>query len=94
MRLMLTTCVLCLTAMPLSAQEKEPKQDRDPAAAFSRRDADGDGKLTLDEFKTGMKDRGLARAEQRFKKIDTDGNGSISLEEFTAAMKARSKKDA
>jgi Ca2+-binding EF-hand superfamily protein len=100
MRLMLTTCLLCLAALPLSAQaeliaqDKEPKKDRDAAAVFSKRDANGDGKLSLEEFKSGMKDRGLAKADQRFKKFDADGNGSISLEEFKAVMESRSKKDA
>ena len=46
---------------------------------FSRRDVDGDGKLTFDEFTAGMKEPALAKAEQRFKRIDADGDGAVTL---------------
>lgn len=88
----LTLGLIGVAALPASAAEKE-KKPRDPAKIFSRRDADGDGKLTLDEFKAGMKEPALAKAEQRFNKIDADGNGTVSLEEFTEAMKAAGKKN-
>jgi Ca2+-binding EF-hand superfamily protein len=54
---------------------------------FSRRDVDGDGKLTFDEFTAGMKEPALAKAEQRFKRIDADGDGAVTLKELTEAMK-------
>ena len=89
----LTLSLVGLAALPLWAAEKEkPAKPRDPAKIFSRRDADGDGKLTLDEFKAGMKEPAVAKADQRFKKIDADGNGTVSLKEFTDAMKAAPKK--
>lgn len=87
----LTLGLVGLVALPLSAAEKE-KKPRDPAKIFSRRDADGDGKLTFDEFKAGMKEAALDKAEQRFKRIDADGDGSVTLEEFTEAMKVQKKK--
>lgn len=88
----LTVGLVGAAALPVSAAEKE-KKPRDPAKIFSRRDADGDGKVTLEEFKAGMKEPALAKAEQRFKKIDADGNGTVSLEEFTEAMKVVRKKN-
>ncbi|NBP79945.1 EF-hand domain-containing protein [bacterium] len=87
----LTASLIGVAALPLSAAEKEQKP-RDPAKIFSRKDADGDGKLTLDEFKAGMKEPAVAKADQRFKKIDADGNGTVSLKEFSDAMKAGPKK--
>jgi hypothetical protein len=55
------------------------------ASAAPRGDADGDGKLSLGEYQTAMRDR-LMRA-------DTDGDGKISLQEYLArpaAAKAKS----
>jgi Ca2+-binding EF-hand superfamily protein len=89
--LVLTLGLVGLAALPLAAAEKE-KKPQDPAKVFSRRDKNGDGELSLEEFKTGMKEPAVAKAEQRFKKIDADGNGTVSLEEFTAAMKAAGNK--
>jgi hypothetical protein len=43
---------------------------------FDRRDANGDGFLTIEEWQRAR--------EQRLQKIDTDGNGAISRLEFLA----------
>jgi AcrR family transcriptional regulator len=45
--------------------------------------------LTLEEFKTGMKDKQLENADKRFKKIDTNGDGKVSFDEFKAGMPAK-----
>ena len=87
----LTLGLVGLAALPLAAAEKE-KKPQDPAKVFSRRDKDGDGQLSLEEFKAGMKEPAVAKADQRFKKIDADGNGTVSLKEFTDSMKAAAKK--
>lgn len=76
-----------LAAMPLSAADEKEKKARDPAKMFSRRDVDGDGKLTFEEFTAGMKESALAKAEQRFKRIDADGDGAVTLKEIIEAMK-------
>ena len=52
-------------------------------------DKDGNGSLSLEEFRG--KREGEAAAEA-FKKLDKDGNGSLSLEEFSASGKKREKK--
>ena len=63
-----------------------PGKAPDPQKVFSRKDANSDGSLTLDEYKTGMKDKQLEKADKRFKKIDTNGDGKVSFDEFKAGM--------
>jgi hypothetical protein len=46
---------------------------------FSLMDADGDGKLTLQEFQ--------AAHERIFKAMDTDHDGTVTLEEMQAFMR-------
>jgi Ca2+-binding EF-hand superfamily protein len=81
---------LILTVLAVAAAESvtlaAPGKAPDPQKAFSRKDADSDGFLTLDEFKTGMKDKQLENADKRFKKIDADADGKVSFDEFKAGM--------
>ena len=49
---------------------------------FSLMDADGDGKLTLQEWQ--------AAHERIFKAMDTDHDGTVSLEEMQAFMRGTS----
>jgi hypothetical protein len=76
----------CLIAVGSAlAQEKEKKGERprDPEAAFKKLDTNGDGKLTLEEWKKsplGSKDE--TKAEAMFKKMDADSDGSVTLEEY------------
>lgn len=69
-----------------SISHADPGKAPDPQKAFSRKDANSDGSLTLDEYKTGMKDKQLEKADKRFKKIDTNGDGKVSFDEFKAGM--------
>ena len=62
-----------------------PKQDR--AAMFDKRDKDGDGKLTREEFLTGQPDP--AEAPKRFIAFDSDKDGSVNREEFITAGRAK-----
>lgn len=51
-------------------------------------DADGDGQINPDEFKTWLTAIGAdqSTADSAFQKIDTDGNGQLSLEELVSAV--------
>jgi len=62
------------------ATASKPKQDR--AALFAKRDKDGDGKLTRDEFLNGQPDPD--EAPKRFLRFDADNDGTLSREEFMA----------
>lgn len=56
-----------------------------PEEIFAKLDADGDGNVTLEEFKKGPKaQEDPAKAEEIFKKIDANSDGNITLEEFKA----------
>lgn len=82
---MTSVVVLVLGQAALAADKKAP----DPTKSFARKDTNSDGSLSLDEFKTGMKDKALENADKRFKKIDTNGDGKLSLDEFKAGMPAK-----
>jgi Ca2+-binding EF-hand superfamily protein len=69
----------------LHAATNRERAKRDSAEAFKKLDTNGDGKISLDEFKAGpMGKKDPAKAEEMFKKKDTDGDGFLSLEEFSA----------
>ena len=83
---MFAMAACCMTpALSADGQKKAPNLDK----VFARRDANSDGSLTLDEFKTGLKDKALANADKRFKKIDANGDGKVSLDEFKAGTPAK-----
>jgi Ca2+-binding EF-hand superfamily protein len=62
------------------AEGAKPKPDM--AAVFAKKDADGNGKLSKEEFLKGAKD--AAKAEKQFANKDKDKDGSLTKEEFTA----------
>jgi len=79
-----------------AADDNKPK--RDPEALFKKLDADGDGKLTLEEFKKlgelgagKLKDK-PELLERIFKKLDANGDSSLTLEEFKKLGELRKKK--
>ena len=65
---------------------------------FQKRDANTDGKLTLEEFKANLPEKAKEKADKRFARIDANSDGTCDLEEFKAAMtkalEARKKKAA
>ena len=81
---------LVLTILALAATESvvlaAPGKAVDPQKIFTKKDANSDGSLTLEEFKTGMKDKQLENADKRFKKSDSNGDGKLSFDEFKAGM--------
>ena len=69
-------------------------QDKGADKAFKKLDKDGNGSISLEEYKALAKgDDGKAeKLEKKFKKLDTDGNGSLSPEEFAKGMGKGGKK--
>ncbi len=65
------------------AGPKKPKQDRN--AMFDSRDANRDGKLTLEEFLKGQPDP--EEAPKRFPRFDANKDGVLSREEFVGGGK-------
>jgi Ca2+-binding EF-hand superfamily protein len=65
----------------------------DPEKVFKRRDANGDGSISEDEFLAAAKeDTQKEMMKKRFGKIDTNGDGKLSLDEFKAGMVTPKKK--
>lgn len=70
-------------AAPAAGDAAKPK--RDPAEVFKKLDTNGDGKVSLEEFKAGPAGKkDPAKAEEIFKKKDKDNDGFLTLEEFSA----------
>lgn len=88
-RLRCVSALFLVPVMAVSASAADAKKAPDPGKIFARKDANSDGSLTLEEFKTGLKDKALENAEKRFRKIDADGDGKLSLDEFKAGMVAK-----
>jgi hypothetical protein len=61
-------------------------------ALFAQADANGDGSLTPDEFRTFKDLVAQKRAELMFQKLDANGDGKVTLDEINAAHAAREAK--
>lgn len=67
-------------AAPAFAAKGEGKHHKHHAAMIERLDADKNGKVSLDEFKT--------RISAAFKAFDTDGNGAVTKDEIKTRHEA------
>lgn len=77
-----------LPSIPLFAQDQtnSDKGRKDGMqAAFSKKDADGDGFLSKDEFLSSAKNP--ANAGANFAKKDKNSDGKLSLDEFAPKSK-------
>jgi hypothetical protein len=78
--------VVLLGCVPAAVAVAQPPMDSSPAEMVKRADADGDGKVSRDEF---IKAR-TAGLEQAFARMDTDGDGKLDEKEVEAgAAQAR-----
>lgn len=74
---LLVFAIVCAHAVPAHAQGRAER-------AIQRNDADGDGKISPNEF---------PRPARVFRRLDTDGDGYITLEEFKARFSESSERD-
>ena len=61
---------------------KSAKKAKGPKQSFAKLDTDGDGVISLDEFKANAKD--ADKAAKRFAKLDSNKDENLSAEEFNA----------
>ena len=83
MKTMLILGALALTVSFGFSAETEKGADKpkpDFEKMFSKKDADGDGKVSKEEFLKGAKD--AEKAEKAFGRLDKDKDGSLNKEEF------------
>ena len=78
--------------------EKKPAKKANPEALFKKLDANGDGKVSKEEFAKFGENSPKAKAkpgaaDKIFSRLDAIGDGSISLEEFKKLGELRKKKD-
>jgi hypothetical protein len=84
-RCILMGTVLLFPAAVLAQSPPSPAEmEAERAALFTQADADGNGTLSLDEFKTFESLVHDQMAERHFNKLDTNGDGVVSLEELQA----------
>ena len=94
MKALITTLLISALALPVfaddakDADKKKPKKPRPtPEVIFKRKDTNGDGALSKEEFVAKMKD--AEKAGKSFDKKDKNGDGKLTLDEF----KPKAKKD-
>jgi len=75
-----------LTAEEITSKNSERAAKR-VARMIEKRDANGDGQLSLAELQPDED-----RVAKRFARVDADGNGAISQEEFEAMKKHHGKR--
>jgi len=90
-RFLLAPAIVAL-ALPLIGQAAQTDSKKTPTA-FSTFDRNRDGKITLTEYITTMKNSpGEATAPSRFASLDQNGDGALSKDEFAAGAEKKSKK--
>ena len=67
-----------------AAEGDAKKKARDPGAMFDKKDADGDGKISIDEGVGKKKEAAADKMKAVFTKKDKDGDGFLSKEELLA----------
>ncbi|OBQ55845.1 EF-hand domain-containing protein [Tamlana sp. s12] len=85
---------LALALFAFTSVEAQEKKKPDPEKAFKRFDANKDGSVTLEEFKSAKRKKEIPedKLEKGFNRMDADSDGSVTLEEFKAAQEKGKKK--
>src|SRR5712691_13070218 len=91
---------LSIVAFSVQADDEKPAAGKRPGAKgkggdamiemiFKKMDANGDGKLTLEEFKKAVESRATGKLKDNpemigkvFERMDANGDGYVTLEEF------------
>jgi hypothetical protein len=60
------------------AADAAPKKKRDPGAMFDKKDKDGDGKISMEEWVGKKKDAAADKLKAIFTKKDKDGDGFLT----------------
>ena len=88
--------LVALTALGI-AETRGEEGEKKPASAeklFKQRDKDGDGFLSLEEFKSVIKKEEMKeQADKWFKNRDKNDDGKLSFEEFEAGRNQKKKTD-
>jgi Ca2+-binding EF-hand superfamily protein len=98
MRRLVTGIVVCVVVLgvvgsSLAKGDAEGKKKKDPDAAFNKRDANGDGRISVEEF-VGKKEGDRAeKMKAAFQKKDKDNDGFVTKDEMTAKGKKKKKGD-
>ena len=82
----LTAAALATSALAQDTGQP-PVPPRGPVIDFAQADADGDGKLTLEEIQA----QGKMRMAERFALADADGDGVVTSHEMVAALEAQAE---
>jgi hypothetical protein len=86
MKCLIRLSLVVLVCVPAAVAVAQPPMESSPAEMVKRADADGDGKVSRDEF---IKARTTA-LEQAFARMDTDGDGKLDEKEVeSGAAQAR-----
>lgn len=88
--LRILTALLLLAGFQTMAKQGDAPENK--GERFAKRDTNGDGQLSLDEFKAGMPEDKAAKAGEIFAKIDTNSDGALSKDELKAGHDMRKGK--
>jgi hypothetical protein len=88
--LRILTALLLLAGFQTVAKQGEAPENK--GERFAKRDTNGDGQLSLDEFKAGMPADKAEKAAAIFAKIDTNSDGALSKDELKAGHDMRKGK--
>ena len=83
--MLVSSAVLAVAAVPVWAHGGHgcgAALDAQLPALFSQADADGDGTLTPDEFKTFQQLVAQHRTAAQFQQLDANGDGKVTLDEI------------
>lgn len=89
----IAVAVVCLAGLSGAVSAQAPKaqqapKKKSPEKLFAKRDTNGDGKLTLEEY-IGKKSGNSSARVEYFRILDQDSDGSLTLAEFKDRSKMK-----